>query len=117
MLPVFFDDPLFRGVPRPDLTGSYDLTGITSSGQRHVMPDQGLAEKTTGQAGISQREESEMGKWTVIFRDKDSGELKIEPVSGWIGGAQRNEELREEGHETVGWRKSLGTAADDSGRR
>jgi len=51
-----------------------------------------------------------MGKWTVIFRDKDSGEIKTEPVSGWISGSMRNEELREEGHETVGWRESLGTA-------
>jgi len=110
MLPLLLDDPLFRGIPRPDITGPHDLTGITSAGQRHVMPDQGPAEKTTGQAGISQREESEMGKWTVIFRDKDSGEIKTEPVSGWISGSMRNEELREEGHETVGWRESLGTA-------
>ena len=51
-----------------------------------------------------------MGKWTVIFRDKDSGEIKTEPTAGWIGGAQRNEELREEGHEPIGWRESLGTA-------
>jgi hypothetical protein len=49
-----------------------------------------------------------MGKWTVIYRDKDNGELQTEEVPGFIGGSQRSEELREEGHDTVGWRESLG---------
>lgn len=49
-----------------------------------------------------------MGKWTIIYRDKDNGELEQEEVSGWIGGSQRNDELRKEGHDTIGWRESLG---------
>jgi hypothetical protein len=52
-----------------------------------------------------------MGKWQIIYRD--NGELKTEPVSGWIGGAQRNEELREQGHEPLGWRESLGGTGEE----
>lgn len=34
MFRLFLDDPLFRGIPRPELTGSPDLTGITFAVQR-----------------------------------------------------------------------------------
>lgn len=47
-----------------------------------------------------------MGKWKVMYRDKDTGDLELEEVSGWIGGSQRSEELREEGHEPIGWREN-----------
>ncbi|HEV3381680.1 MAG TPA: hypothetical protein VG142_11950 [Trebonia sp.] len=47
-----------------------------------------------------------MGKWQMIYRDKDTGELQVEEVSRFIGGSQRNDELREQGHDTIGWRES-----------
>lgn len=46
-------------------------------------------------------------KWTVGYYDKDTGAYAEEPVSGPVGGSQRSEELREEGHDPVGWRESL----------
>ncbi len=58
MLPVFFDDPLFGGIPGPGITGSHGLTDITFAGQRLVMPHSVLVEKATGLDGISQREDT-----------------------------------------------------------
>lgn len=34
MIRIFLDDPLFGGLHGPELTGSHDLTDITSAGQR-----------------------------------------------------------------------------------
>jgi hypothetical protein len=69
MILPFLADPLFRGFPGPGLTGSQGLTDITFAGQRHVMPLRTSVAKATGSAGISQREEREMGLFSKLLGD------------------------------------------------
>ena len=52
-----------------------------------------------------------MAKWQIFYRDKDTRELEMEEVPGPITGLQKNEELRKEGHEPIGLRKSPGRQA------
>jgi hypothetical protein len=47
-----------------------------------------------------------MAKTTVIYRDKDSGDLTKREVAGPITALQTLEKLREEGHDPIGHRES-----------
>jgi len=76
----------------PHLTALFGLTGITSAGQRHVMPVRRRVEKTTGQAGISQREEREMGIFSRPQEEVDAADDKFWALrnSGWKGPIDHN---------------------------
>jgi hypothetical protein len=47
-----------------------------------------------------------MDTWKVSWRDKDSGELKELEVPGWADLALKSNELREDGHDAISWRRS-----------
>jgi hypothetical protein len=47
-----------------------------------------------------------MDPWKISWNDKDSGEGKELEVPDWPELALKSNELREDGHDVTGWRRS-----------